>query len=112
RRIHRPTVTADLEVQVGPGGEPTRAHAGDLLAGADDFAAPHEGREQVAVEGSESAAVVDEDVQSVAARTPEHLRPAPGRGADLRARWRSQVEAAVEMPARALRVCRLQEHPR
>src|SRR5258708_13220577 len=98
RGVHRPAVTADLEVQMWPRRQAGAADTADLGPGRDDIAAAQRRRFQVAVQRRDAGAVVDEDIEAVPVWAPGDRRPAGRRGADGGAGGRRPVDPPRESP--------------
>ena len=101
RRVLGEAVAADLEMQVRPRRVARGADGADHLADCDGGAVDDERGGEVGVQAREAGAVVDHDVEPVAARGEQDVGD-PGEGRPHRGpRRRGEVEAAVEVTLRA-----------
>src|SRR3982074_1321837 len=90
-------------MEMGTGAEPAAADAPDPLPGADLLAVGHRGLQEGAVEGLDSPAMADDDVDAAGAALPNPGDTRSVRQHRLTGR-RGQVDAGVKMPTRAGRL--------
>ena len=97
-RIDRDARGVDLEVEMGPGGDPGQADLPDDLAG--DHRLADVNRElglQVAVQGEDVGLVLDFDHDRAVGQAPGYDHLARGDGPHRRAERRRDVDAGVEV---------------
>ena len=90
-------------MQVRSGAIARRSHECDRLPRGHDVARLDERPIEVGIERAELGVALDHDVEAVPAALPVHRHQARGRGTDRGIEWRGQVNATMEVAARACR---------